>query len=102
MAEVNFPRAEVTLLHSQDKEQRRLARDLHDDVGQDLYAVKLALGRIRESALHSQARKFAALSRQYEEDIGYRTIPVSFESDPHARAHIGLRIAVFADAQGCV
>jgi len=45
------------LLHSQDKEQRRLARDLHDDVGQDLYAVKLALGRIRESALHSQARK---------------------------------------------
>jgi NO-binding membrane sensor protein with MHYT domain len=45
------------LLHSHDKEQRRIARDLHDDVGQDLYAVKLALGRLRESALHSQARK---------------------------------------------
>jgi len=45
------------LLHSHDKEQRRIARDLHDDVGQDLYAVKLTLGRLRESALHSQARK---------------------------------------------
>jgi signal transduction histidine kinase len=45
------------MLHLHDKEQRRIARDLHDDVGQDLYAVKLALGRLRESALHSQARK---------------------------------------------
>jgi NO-binding membrane sensor protein with MHYT domain len=45
------------LLHSHDKEQRRIARDLHDDVGQDLYAVKLTLGRLRESALHSQARE---------------------------------------------
>jgi two-component system sensor histidine kinase NreB len=45
------------MLHLYDKEQRRIARDLHDDVGQDLYAVKLALGRLRESALHSQARK---------------------------------------------
>jgi len=47
----------IQLLHSHDEEQRRIASDLHDDVGQDLYALKLTLGRIRELAVHSTARK---------------------------------------------
>jgi signal transduction histidine kinase len=45
------------LLHSHDQERRRIARDLHDDVGQDLYAVRLTLGRLRDSVVRSTDRK---------------------------------------------
>ena len=45
------------LLHSYDQERRRIARDLHDDVGQDLYAVRLSLGRLRDAAVRSKDRK---------------------------------------------
>jgi signal transduction histidine kinase len=47
----------IQLLHSHEEEQRRIASDLHDDVGQNLYALKLTLGRIRELPVHSTARK---------------------------------------------
>lgn len=33
------------LLHVQDEERRRVARDLHDDVGQQLVGIKMMLGR---------------------------------------------------------
>jgi signal transduction histidine kinase len=45
------------LLYSHDMERRNIARDLHDDVGQGLYAVKLSLGRLRESVKDSAAQK---------------------------------------------
>jgi signal transduction histidine kinase len=37
------------LRYSYDEARRRIGRDLHDDVGQSLYALKLSLGRLRES-----------------------------------------------------
>jgi NO-binding membrane sensor protein with MHYT domain len=52
------------LLHSHDQERRRIARDLHDDIGQDLYAVRLTLGRLRDSAVRSTDRKL--LSEAWE------------------------------------
>jgi NO-binding membrane sensor protein with MHYT domain len=45
------------LRHSHEEERRRIARDLHDDVGSGLYAVKLELGRLRESGVDSTARQ---------------------------------------------
>jgi len=52
------------LLRSHDQERRRIARDLHDDIGQDLYAVRLTLGRLRDSAVRSADRKL--LSEAWE------------------------------------
>ena len=48
------------LLHSHDEERRRIARDLHDDVGQDLYAVRLSLGRLRDSVVRPKDRKLVS------------------------------------------
>lgn len=41
------------LIDVHDETRRRIARDLHDDVGQGLYAIKLRLGRLRQSVVES-------------------------------------------------
>jgi PAS domain S-box-containing protein len=48
-AEEKLRRLSGDLLRSQDEERRSIARDLHDSTGQNLAALKLALGQIYSS-----------------------------------------------------
>jgi PAS domain S-box-containing protein len=59
-AEEDLRRLSGQLLHSQDKERRRIARDLHDSTGQDLVALATTLGQLHESISSGQRspRKF--------------------------------------------
>jgi signal transduction histidine kinase len=50
------------LLHSQEEERRRIARDLHDGSAQDLFAIKLGLTR-----LSSQLRRTTPFGEACEE-----------------------------------
>jgi signal transduction histidine kinase len=40
----------ASLMHSQDKERRRIARELHDSVGQYLTALGMIIGGVRQTA----------------------------------------------------
>jgi PAS domain S-box-containing protein len=55
-AEEELRRLSGELLRSQDEERRRIARDLHDTMGQDLVALATMLGQLR-SAVPSGERK---------------------------------------------
>ena len=48
-AEEDLRRLSGQLLHSQDEERRRIARDLHDSTGQDLVALATTLGQLHDS-----------------------------------------------------
>jgi PAS domain S-box-containing protein len=55
-AEAHLRRLSGQLLRSQDKERRRIARDLHDSTGQNLVALAMMLSQAR-GAIPSGARK---------------------------------------------
>jgi PAS domain S-box-containing protein len=54
-AEKALRQLSVQLLHSQDEERRRIARELHEATGQSLVAVKLNLAKMRRSDAISQS-----------------------------------------------
>lgn len=88
------------LLHSHDEERRRIARDLHDDVGQDLYAIRLTLGRVRDSVMRSRDRKslsdaleMTAASMEKVRTIAHVLYPPELET-------LGLRAAIVAYVDG--
>ncbi|MGD0403013.1 MAG: MHYT domain-containing protein [Candidatus Acidiferrales bacterium] len=88
------------LLRSHDQERRRIARDLHDDVGQDLYAVRLILGRLRDSAVRSTDRKLlseawemTAASMEKLRTIAHVLYPPELET-------LGFRAAIVAYVDG--
>ncbi len=43
-----FKKLAETLIRVQEEERKRIARDLHDEIGQDLTAIKLTLGMIKK------------------------------------------------------
>src|SRR5712692_6994972 len=59
-AEEELRRLSGQLLRSQDEERRKIARDLHDSMGQDLVALATMLGQLRNS-IPSVDRKSARL-----------------------------------------
>ncbi|MGA8216333.1 MAG: PAS domain-containing protein [Candidatus Sulfotelmatobacter sp.] len=47
-------RLSVRLMTTQDEERRRIARDLHDGLGQELAVAKMVLSRIQENSAESE------------------------------------------------
>src|SRR5262249_34549544 len=48
-AQARIERLSGQLLRLQDEERRKIARDLHDSIGQDLAALAMSLGHLRDS-----------------------------------------------------
>src|SRR5271163_2305739 len=88
------------LLHSHDQERRRIARDLHDDVGQDLYAVRLTLGRLRDSALRSTDRKLLSEAWEMTAASMERLRTIAHVVYPPELETLGFRAAIVAYVDG--
>jgi signal transduction histidine kinase len=54
LAEEKLRALSASLIHIQDEERRRVARDLHDTAGQTLTALKIGLANLQRSAAQSE------------------------------------------------
>jgi PAS domain S-box-containing protein len=65
-AEEALRQLSARLLRTQDDERRRIARELHDSIGQELAALDLNLGWIKQSAGSVDARTLEVLNESFE------------------------------------
>jgi signal transduction histidine kinase len=80
---------------AQEDERRRIARELHDQLGQQLTALRLTLETIKAQSverteLRVQVETLLELARQLDEDIAFRL----WELRPTVIEDVGLRAAL--------
>jgi signal transduction histidine kinase len=83
------------LVLAQEDERRRIARELHDQLGQQLTALRLTLETLKAQSvertdLRVQVETLEGLARQLDEDVAFRV----WELRPKALEHIGLQAAL--------
>jgi PAS domain S-box-containing protein len=83
------------LVLAQEDERRRIARELHDQLGQQLTAFRLTLETLKAQAversdLRVQVETLEALARQLDEDIAFRV----WELRPTVLETLGLQAAL--------
>jgi len=92
---VESERARLHLLHrlvaAQENERRRIARDLHDHVGQQLTALRLRVEAVREQfaatpAITGALAPLLAIVRELDRDIDF----LAWELQPAALEELGL------------
>jgi len=91
--------ARVRLLHqlvsAQEDERRRIARDLHDHLGQQLTALRLKIAALKEECgkdkkLCAQAEEAQTLAAQLDSDVDF----LAWELRPAALDDLGLTMAL--------
>jgi PAS domain S-box-containing protein len=88
------------LLQLQDEERRRLARELHDSVGQMLAAVKMNSSVLQSLRLQPEAAKCAAESDRLLDDIIAEVRTISHLLHPPLLDEVGLPVAVKCYVEG--
>jgi PAS domain S-box-containing protein len=83
----------LELSRTEEQERRRLATDLHDNVGQILALVLIKLGALRESASSGQAGTVNEIRQLIAQTIRY-TRSLSFELSPPILYELGFEAAV--------
>ena len=83
------------LVLAQEDERRRIARELHDQLGQQLTALRLTLETLKaqsseRSDLRVQVETLEALARQLDEDVAFRV----WELRPTVLDEMGLQAAL--------
>ncbi len=59
---LELQRLSTQLLRAQDEERRRIARELHDDLGQELVALKMTLETVRQNGQMEQVSQAASMA----------------------------------------
>jgi len=88
------------LLQLQDEERRRLARELHDSVGQMLAAVKMNSSVLQSLRLQPEAAKCAAENDRLLDDIIAEVRTMSHLLHPPLLDEVGLPVAVKCYVEG--
>jgi signal transduction histidine kinase len=83
------------LVLAQEDERRRIARELHDQLGQQMTALRLTLETLRAQSLErtefrAQVEALQELARQLDQDVAFRV----WELRPVALEHLGLGAAL--------
>jgi PAS domain S-box-containing protein len=83
------------IIDTQEIERRRIARDLHDNLGQQLTALRLNLGLLREEcaaqpALCEKIGRTEEIARRLDEEVDF----IAWELRPAALAEVGLAAAL--------
>ena len=79
---------------AEERERRRLAADLHDQVGQSLAAIKLKLGAARQAVLASDAGHHLDEIRGLVEEAIRQTRSLTFDLSPPILYELGLEPAL--------
>jgi len=100
--EEDLRRLSGQLLHSQDEERRRIARELHDSTGQDLVALATTLGQLHESISSGQRspRKFLSECKKLVDSCIRDVRTLSYLLHPPLLDQAGLEDAVCDYVQG--
>lgn len=86
------------LINAQEEERTRLARELHDDVSQQIAALSIATGNLKTNIPTEQAGARAHSDRLQQKlaDLGESVRRLSHELHPAALEHAGLAAALRA------
>ena len=82
------------LLHSQDEERRKIARDLHDNAGQVVTALGMHLASITQGAVKPDVRKAAQECHEMVQQLGKEIRTVSYLLHPPLLDETGLPEAI--------
>jgi signal transduction histidine kinase len=95
-AEEELRRLSGQLLHLQDEERRKIARDLHDSTGQNLVALATMLGQLRDSVLSGERKSRTLLSecKALADECIREIRTLSYELHPPALDEAGLEDAI--------
>jgi signal transduction histidine kinase len=80
-------------IQAQEKERKRIAQDLHDEVGAMLSVVKLNVGRIEKQS-EDQARKVAGETKSYLDEVITQVRGISRTLLPPSLEKLGLYSAI--------
>jgi signal transduction histidine kinase len=81
-------------IQAQENERKRIARDLHDEVGAMLSVVKLNVGRIEKKSGEPDAKVLAAETKQYLDEVITQVRRISRALLPPSLEKLGLWFAV--------
>lgn len=81
-------------IQSQENERKRIARDLHDEVGAMLSVVKLTVGRIEKKAEAEKAKELASETKTYLDDVILQVRRISRSLLPPSLEKLGLYFAL--------
>jgi signal transduction histidine kinase len=79
---------------AQEKERKRIAQDLHDEVGAMLSVVKLNVGRIEKKSEEPMAKELAAETKNYLDEVITQVRRISRSLLPPSLEKLGLYFAL--------
>jgi two-component system CheB/CheR fusion protein len=99
LADMSKRRGELVrlLVTAQEDERRRISRELHDDLGQELTTLMMALGSLRDApAIPSSARESLSRLRQTADGLAHKLHTLAVALRPTALDDVGLSGALRA------
>jgi signal transduction histidine kinase len=82
------------MIDAQEEERRRIARELHDQVGQILTALQLQLGSVAKRGAIEDAAASLMLAREFADEALRHTRDLSASLHPHLLDDLGLEPAL--------